>query len=64
MSDNLIDRLRHADLEIESGDYVTLSRRFQGCFVDECLMTFSGITITRTRNANHAETFQKSTRDT
>jgi len=55
-----IEYLILADDEIEKGDYVTLSRRFRGDFVEESLITFSDVKIQRVQYADYAKTFQKS----
>ncbi len=49
-----------AEDEIEQGDYVTLSRRFRGDFVEESLITFSDVKIQRVQYADNATSFQKS----
>lgn len=56
--------LQYADVELENGDFVTLSRRCYNGTVEERLMTFSGVEITRIQNyADYAAAFRKSEKD-
>lgn len=59
--ESLLYLLNMADEEVENEDFVTLSRGYDGDFMDEHLVTFSGIFIKRrvVRHASDAEAFRK-----
>lgn len=63
MDESQIRQMQFADLEVENGDYVVLSRSVHGGLEEEHIITFSDCEIRRILRADDAEAFEKGERD-
>lgn len=64
MDEYTLDQLQNADIEIDKGNFVTMSRLFSNGIVEEHLMTFSGVTVKRVQlYADYAEALGESEAD-
>lgn len=55
MSEEFLEKISIANLEVKNGDFVTLSRVIEDNIICEHIMTFSGIEFERTKYADNAK---------